>query len=117
MTGQGPVFHPDTGLPQAMARKCATCVFRPGNPMRLRPGRLGELVDHNRGIRLPELEGLPQSGGVLTCHMTLSYGTHPELGQSACRGYLDAYPDVLAARIAERLLGGWHLIDPPTEES
>jgi hypothetical protein len=105
VTGEGPRIHPESGRPQAMAAMCSSCVFRPGNRMRLGAGRLRELVEHNRA-----------AGAVLTCHQTLSYGGHPELGQSACRGYLDAYPDTLSARIAERVLGGWHLIDPPTTE-
>ena len=37
----------------------------------------------------------------------------PEVGPTACRGFLDAYPDTLAAEFAERFFGGWHLIDPP----
>lgn len=27
----------------AMPSQCKTCIFRPDNPMRLRPGRLGEI--------------------------------------------------------------------------
>lgn len=101
MTNESPAMGPD-GRPQAMAERCSTCVFRPGNLMRLQGDRLRAIIAGNR-----------EAGAVLTCHQTLSYGSHPELGQAACRGFLDAYPDVQAARIAEALLGGWCLVQPP----
>lgn len=109
MRDEGARFHPDTGRPQAMAAMCATCVFRPGNRMRLHRGRVAELVAHNNRAQ----------GAVLTCHQTLRYGQHPELGRSACRGFVDAYPDTTSVLLAEAL-GGWHPIDPPpphTEET
>lgn len=54
------------------------------------------------------------AGALLTCHQTLSYGAHPEVGQAACRGFLDAYGrEVLAGQIAYRLMGGFDEIDPP----
>lgn len=100
---EGARFAAD-GRPQALAAQCSTCVFRPGNQMRLQSGRLRDLVETNRA-----------TGAALTCHQTLSYGAHPEVGQSACRGFLDAYPDVTVAQLADRLFGGWHLIPPPDE--
>jgi hypothetical protein len=85
-----------------MAEKCATCLFRPGNRMRLEPGRLAEIVEHNRSV-----------GAALICHHTLSYGDHPEMGETVCRGFYDAYRDEVAViQIVERL-GGFVLVDPP----
>lgn len=51
----------------------------------------------------------------MTCHKTLPGipDSHPELGYAACRGFLDAYPDTLAARMADDWFGGWYVIDPP----
>ena len=43
-----PRIHPDDGRPQAFATKCETCIFRPGNAMRLPPGRLAEVALQNR---------------------------------------------------------------------
>lgn len=78
----------DRGFPyrddhlHVVAEKCQTCVFRPGNPMRLEPGRLADLVESNRS-----------AGSALVCHKTLPYGEHPEVGGAICRGYWDAYSD------------------------
>lgn len=41
------------GRVHVMSRKCSTCVFRPGNLMRLRPGRLKELTDHTQATGIP----------------------------------------------------------------
>lgn len=100
-----PVPGPN-GRPQALAEKCGTCVFRPGDPMRLGADRLRDLVRANRA-----------AGAVLTCHQTLSYGEHADIGQAACRGYLDAYGDEAAAARAVRVLfGGWDEIPAPPAE-
>lgn len=79
----------DDGHLHVMAEKCVTCVFRPGNPMRLQPGRLAELVDENR-----------RNQAALVCHKT----TYDQAEQEAiCRGYFDAYggdyPLVIASRL------------------
>lgn len=93
-----------TGRPQALAEKCSTCVFRPGNPMHLAPGRLAALVTANVA-----------AGALLTCHQTLTYGTHPEIGGAACRGFLDAHGHRTAAgRFALAVMGGFDEIPAPT---
>ncbi|MGH3783123.1 MAG: hypothetical protein ACRDRO_21495 [Pseudonocardiaceae bacterium] len=82
-----------TDRPQVMDEKCTTCVFRPGDLMRLGPGRLAEIVEANL-----------RAGAALICHKTLPYGSHPELGQSVCRGFFDAYRDRCGAiQIMDRL--------------
>jgi hypothetical protein len=87
--------------PLLFSRKCSTCVFRPGNPMRLSDGRLADLVEQNR-----------QTGTMLICHQT-TYGQAEH--EVMCRGYWDAYADVSdIPQIMERLFGAdWYdEVDP-----
>lgn len=78
---------------QLLSEQCSTCVFRPGDPMHLGPGRLRDLVRSNL-----------DAGAVLICHQTLSYGDHPEVGEAMCRGFFDAYgPQANIVRVMERL--------------
>lgn len=90
------------GQPQAMSRRCATCILQPGGSSLVPPAVVRDLIDRHRAV-----------GAVVTCHQTLPDipGSTPELGYSACRGFLDAYPDIEAARLVP-FLGGWHLVDP-----
>ena len=67
------------GKPLLFSRRCTTCVFRAGNPMRLPPGRFAQLVRDNQA-----------TGSMLICHDT-TYGQRPDLGEVMCRGYFDAY--------------------------
>jgi hypothetical protein len=91
--------------PQLMDDRCATCVFRPGNLMRLAPGRLAELVEHNLAV-----------GAALICHDTLPYGARPEVGETVCRGWYDAYgPRTTSVQVFERL-GGTFLLIPAAGE-
>jgi hypothetical protein len=93
------------GRPQLLAERCSSCVFRSGNLMHLRPGRLAHLIQQN-------LDG----GAALICHQTLSYGDHPEVGEAVCRGFYDAYgDDVNEIRVMERI-GGFNVIPAPTKE-
>lgn len=94
---------------QVLSEQCATCVFRPGNLMRLEPGRLRELVDANLA-----------AGALLVCHDTLPYGDHPEAGEAMCRGFWDRYgPRTNVWRVMERLAAvygkpWWEEVPPPT---
>ena len=93
--------------PRLLAEKCSTCVFRPGNPMRLRPGRVKDMVDGALG-----------EGGFITCHKTLSYGEYPEVGEAICRGFFDAHgPRSNIIRIYSRLGGFDEVPDPSAAES
>lgn len=75
--------------PAVWAERCGTCVFRPGNPMALGPGRLAELVAHNRA-----------HGAALICHTT----THGQADREVvCRGWWDAYPDTPSIVVVQRL--------------
>jgi hypothetical protein len=93
--------------PRLLSEQCSTCVFRPGNPMRLQPGRLRDLVQQNLAV-----------GAFLTCHDTLPYGRYPGVGEAMCRGFFDRYRDrVNLGRIMERLSGGrqwWREVPPPS---
>lgn len=79
--------------PAVFAEKCATCIFRPGNPMHLRPGRLKDVVDSNLA-----------AGALLPCHET----THGQADREVmCRGFYDAYgEEVNVVRVMDRFAGG-----------
>lgn len=97
------VIDPVTRLPRLLNDQCASCVFRPGNLMHLRPGRLKLLIAENTG---PTAHGL-------VCHETLSYGGHPGFTPAFCRGFYTKYGHLANyIRICERL-GGFTEIDPP----
>lgn len=83
-----PVYH--SNKVHVVDKKCSTCVFHPGNLMKLQPGRLKEIVDHNLG-----------EGVGLTCHKT----TFDQQEQEAtCAGYYEAYGDQIQIyQVAERL--------------
>lgn len=96
---------PETDRPRLLSRKCATCIFRPGNLMHLRPGRVTEMV-----------RSAVAGGGTITCHSTLEYGEHPDYGEAVCRGFYDSVgPRSQIVRIVERL-GGYTEVPPPGEE-
>jgi hypothetical protein len=88
--------------PRLLTEKCSTCIFRPGNLMHLRPGRVKDMV-----------ETTLRGGGTITCHETLPYGEHPDYGEAICRGFYDAYgPQSNYVRICERL-GGFAEVPEP----
>lgn len=64
---------------------CTTCVFRPGNLMQLRPGRVRGMVDQAKAHET-----------AIICHKTLD-------GDNAvCRGFFDHHPTT-PLQLAERL--------------
>lgn len=93
------------GKVHVLASKCSTCIFRPGNLMRLQSGRVKQMVD----------ESVAEGGGI-TCHQTLPYGTHGDVAEPAvCRGFYDAHGErVQALQIARRL--GYIEEDQPPED-
>lgn len=70
------------------AQRCPTCIFRPGNLMRLHEGRVaGMVTDCLTGDRY------------IPCHDTLDL---PK--QAICRGFWDGYRDrVTIGQLAQRL--------------
>lgn len=78
------------GFIHVMADKCETCIFKPGNKMSLRPGRVKQMVE----------ESIAEGAGI-TCHKTL-YGQTDQ--RAVCRGFYDSYADqVQALQVAKRI--------------
>lgn len=87
--------------PRLCAVKCSTCIFRPGNLMQLRPGRVRQMVNDS-------LAG----GGFITCHATLPYagtGARPAI----CRGFYDAYGHASNLIRMWSRIGGFDQVQPP----
>jgi hypothetical protein len=79
-------------------RKCDTCVFRPGNLMKLHPDRVDQMV-----------EDCIVNNTVIPCHETL------DGPRSICRGLFDVhYDDIGILQVADRL-GILKYDDPPQE--
>lgn len=81
--------------PQVFTERCSSCIFRPGDPMRLGSARVREVIERNRA-----------AGAALICHQTLPYGSHPEVGRTVCRGFWDAYAASTGSiQVMRRLFG------------
>jgi hypothetical protein len=88
------------GRVHVMSEMCSTCVFRPGNLMRLAAGRLRGMID----------EATAEDAGTVVCHQTLGgYGVR----NAACRGFFDRYP-TLPLRMAA-YLDRIEFVDPPLD--
>ena len=73
------------GRVHVQAELCSTCIFRPGNLMHLKSGRVRGMVDEAR-----------EHESAIVCHQTLD-------GDNAvCRGFFERYP-TQPLQIAERL--------------
>lgn len=75
-----------------MSERCSDCVFRSGNPMRLEPGRLGDLVRENLA-----------ADAALTCHQT-TYG-QDERGEAICAGFDAAFGSEVTGLRAAHVMG------------
>lgn len=89
-----------TGKPRLLAEQCATCIFRPGNPMRLRGGRLRQITSD-----------ACRAGSFITCHSTLY---DPAVQPAICRGFADRY-DTNVLRVFGRL-GGFTEVNEPAKD-
>jgi hypothetical protein len=76
-----------------LSRQCATCIFKPGNPMHLRDGRLKDLVADTRARE-----------SYIVCHSTLPHFRYPEAKPAICRGFADRYT-TQALQLIQRLWG------------
>lgn len=88
---KGLTFWTGEGDVRVMNDMCSTCIFRPGNLMHLRKGRVATIVKDHRA-----------RDSNLVCHLTLpewGAGVEPAL----CRGHLDRYGPGQLVRIAQRL--------------
>ncbi len=79
-----------------MSGPCSTCIFRPGNPMKLQPGRVRGMV-----------EAVVADDSFTTCHQTLD-GEYPP---ALCHGMTDRHAGQIV-RIAERM-SFIERVDPP----
>jgi hypothetical protein len=98
-------YYGTDGRPRVLSDQCSTCIGRPGNLMKLNPGRVKGMV-----------QSAVTSGGGIICHQTLPYGDHPDFGGALCRWFYDHYGHLSnGIRIAERL-GGLAEVDPPADD-
>jgi hypothetical protein len=101
--GPGPAPVPaelaDPAAPAVYSRRCSTCVFRPGNALQLRPGRLADVVEQHR-----------ETGTALVCHETTHGAASAEV---LCRGFYDRYgADAGSVQVLYRLGGHVREVDP-----
>ena len=75
-----------------MERKCATCIYRPGNLMALQKGRKDQMQAD--AIR---------DEGVIPCHQTIEAYTGERGAESVCRGFFDVAKHEGLLAVAERL--------------
>lgn len=100
-------YPPSGGKPRLLSEQCATCIYRPGNPMHLQPGRLRQMTT----------AALQQGIQGVICHDTLPYGDHPGFGGTLCRGFYDKFgPASNFIRVIERI-GGFQEVPPPAKVS
>jgi hypothetical protein len=83
---------------RVLEEQCGTCIFRPGNLMHLRPGRLRDIVGEcrHRDTHVPchEFLTLPRGGWV----------AGPKAQGAVCRGYFDSIrPLAGMLQVADRL--------------
>lgn len=75
-----------------MAQRCETCIFKPGNLMRLGAGRVKEMVTEATG-----------NDSAIICHKTLDTEQN-----AVCRGFFDRFP-TQPLQVAQRLeMVIWH---------
>lgn len=86
---QIPPIDPETRKLRVMAEMCSTCIFRPGNKMRLEEGRVAGMLAQIRA-----------TDSYITCHQTLGTG---EPG-AICKGGSNAHMGQIE-RIAHRFGG------------
>lgn len=86
--GIGP-GDPETMTFRLLSAQCSTCVGRPGNLMRLNPGRLRQLVEEAKD-------------GYVVCHQTLPGVAPPGVRPAICRWFADHY-DTQALQIIRRM--------------
>ena len=94
----GPANNFRDGRIHVCSEMCSTCIFRPGNLMRLTSGRVRQMVDDAK-----------RDESCITCHATL--GTD---ANAICRGFFDRFK-TQPLQIAERL-GLIEEVPPPKKE-
>ena len=87
----GSVCEPD-GRVRVLSEQCATCIFRPGNLMHLRRGRLADIV---RQCQTRDTN--------VVCHSTLPAIAPDGVKPAFCRGHVERYGDGNFLRVVRRL--------------
>jgi len=92
---------------QVLKEQCPTCIFRPGNQMALKRGRVASMVRECVATQ-----------SYIPCHETMTVKPgyededEPEMDGPVCRGFYDAHGEVSQmVRIAGRL-GALEFVDP-----
>lgn len=85
------------------SRECDTCIFRRGNLMDLRPGRLRDVIETNL-----------REGSAPTCHRTLY--EDPEHRHAICRGFFDRLVNKSMPLLLAEHMGIITYIEPPSKE-
>lgn len=80
--------------------KCSTCIFRPGNLMRLAPGRVKGMV-----------EGALEAQSCIPCHSTLVTGS-----PAICRGFWDSYAGQVLPLMLAKAMEIVELVAVPSKE-
>lgn len=89
---------------KVLREQCATCIFRPGNPMRLQKGRVQGMVQEclRRDSYISCHEHVQYVHSWADDEADADYEATPE--STVCRGFYDRYPGVgQMIRIAGRL--------------
>jgi len=80
---------------------CSTCVFRPGNLMDLKPGRLRGMVD-----------SAIEDGSAIVCHRTLETYAGRQTGNAVCRGFWDRHQSTVDLLVLAERIGVVTEVDP-----
>jgi hypothetical protein len=80
------------GKVHVQAVKCSTCIYRPGNLMRLQEGRKDSM----------QAEAIAGQG-VIPCHQTIEAYSGERGAESVCRGFFDVAKHEGLLAVAERL--------------
>ena len=76
------------GKVHVMKHMCASCIFRPGNLMRLEDGRVNQMV-----------KDATKAQSCIPCHQT-TFGQAK--GNAVCRGFFEQHPTA-SLQVAQRL--------------
>ncbi|WP_149264256.1 hypothetical protein [Actinomadura sp. K4S16] len=89
------ILDRETGKVRVLDQRCPDCLFRQAGRKAFGEDRVAEVIAENL-----------EAGALLTCHKTLPYGDHPEIGPAACAGFWARHrSDVLVGRLAQLFLG------------